>query len=1224
MWASPAFMWASPAFSQSDRGAITGTVSDPSGAVVLNARVTATNLDTGEVRETTTNEQGNYTLPELPADPYRLAVEAPGFKTATIEGIQVAVQVTRTADVRLEVGVASETVTVTAEDTAVIQTETPVRQTNVTERQVKELPLQVNASVGGRTPLAFIFLDSNVTSVGGGTNADSFRVSGGQARGTEILIDGAPARRAQNGTTFSEVAPSPNAFQEFTVSTSGFSAEFGNTSGGVVNFTIKSGSNEFHGEAYELHRNTVLNANSFRSNAQGLPRDLDRQHNFGFNVGGPVYLPRFGEGGPAYYSGKNRTFFFFNYEGYRFNQSETVNLSVPTQRMRQGDFSELFTDPDVLRQFPGGVQVYDPRSGASGNRRAFAGNVVSQSSFDPVGFNILQAFPLPTRPGVFRNYTATSTNPTEMNNPVFKIDQILSESQRLGLSYSYRKLTRIAGGFPRFPRPNVAFGVFDQSITSQYARAIHDYSITPTLVNHINLGFTRFNTVIANTTTGFDPFSLGIPRASVLGGTFPSVDFPGYGDPANPNGDVRSYQGTGSSFFNDLPFADNTAQFADAVTYIKGRQTFKFGTDLRFQQFNTAQLLSPGGWFNFRHNQTTNGTVGNPDAVPDNQGWPIASLLTGATEWSFNSSKTLDPGYRYFQPAFFFQDDIKVTPNLTLNLGVRYEILGPRGESKGRLRGFNPNVINPEVNRLGALVSPSGQGVLQAENEAIAPQDFSAISPRLGFAYSLNDRTVVRGGYGIYYNPILYGVGGSNIITEGTEGYNTHQVYQNPGTNVRNFLSSFPARPPTDPTNQFIGRDITYFDLDYKSGRLQQYSLDIQRQLPYSFAASVGYIGNRGTRLRSQFNPINKLPLEALRLGAPLLRTPLSTITNPTTPTDVALAAVARSYAQSVGITLPTSTAAVYSGFNGTVAQALRPFPQYNIINNALEHEGQSWYNALQAKLDRRFTQGIQFGVSYTFSKLITDAAEDLLGASALNGVVQNPYDRRSLRSVSPNDVPHVLVFNYIFELPFGRGRRFLDRGGIVDVLLGGWQVSGIQRYQSGRPLAVSTSRNTGFLSQDIFNVGGNLRPNLTGQPILLDNPVQRGVTLGVLNPAAFAQPPEFGAAPGAIGSPEYAAYYADPTRFFGNASPVLDDYRVFPFYSENISLLKKTRIRETVTLELRGEFFNVFNRNRFGQPESNFETFNPSNPSGSNFGFAGTDVGFTPRIVQVGVRLLF
>src|ERR1700720_841326 len=348
---------ATASFGQSDRGTITGTVTDPSGAVVSNPKISATNGSTGAGRETTTSGEGNYTLPELPAAPYKVTAEAQGFKTAT-QTLQLQVQVTRRADFTLTVGTAGETTTVTTE-APMIQTESAVQQTSVSEKQVRELPLQVSAEFGGRTPLSFIFLDSSITSTNGagstdrGTDASNFRVNGGQAQGTSILIDGAGTQRAQNGTFFSEVAPGPDAYQEFTISTSSYSAEFGSSSGGVVNFTLKTGGNGYHGEVYDLLRNTAFNANTFVNNFNNLPRNVDQENDFGFNLGGPVWIPKL-------YKGTNRTFFFFNYEGYKFKQGENVLLTVPTEKMRTGDFSELLTDPYVTQFFGGPVSIYDP------------------------------------------------------------------------------------------------------------------------------------------------------------------------------------------------------------------------------------------------------------------------------------------------------------------------------------------------------------------------------------------------------------------------------------------------------------------------------------------------------------------------------------------------------------------------------------------------------------------------------------------------------------------------------------------------------------------------------------------------------------------------------------------------------------------------------------------------------------------------------------------------
>ncbi|MFL6285191.1 MAG: carboxypeptidase regulatory-like domain-containing protein [Pyrinomonadaceae bacterium] len=1220
------------AYAQSDRGSITGTVTDPTGAVVPNAKITATSLDTAEVREVTSSGEGSYTLPELRAGRWRVSVEAQGFKSVTVEDYKVAVQVTHSLDFKLEIGAVADVVTVTAEQQFAIQTDTPVRQTNVNERQVKELPLQVSSEFSGRTPLSFIFLDSNVTSgAGSGTNASNFRVNGGQGLGTEILIDGASTRRSQNGSFFSEVAPGPNAYQEFTISTSNYSAEYGQSSGGVVNFTLKSGGNEYHGEVYDLFRNNALNANSFLNNSQNLPIVRDHEHDYGGNVGGPIYLPRFGEGGKSYWSGKNRAFFFFNMESYRFSQGENVLVSVPTARMRTGDFSELLTDPVILARNGGPIQLYSPIAGfdAQGrpivaplhSRVAIPGNRLDlfrlptgQSIIDPVGQNIMSFFPQANRPGVFRNYLAQSSTPTQMNNPTFKIDTILSDRQRLTFSFAYRNNTRVAGGAPRFPDPVIAFGRWNQFFKSQFYRLQHDYTFGPNLLNHFNAGFNRYDVANRNTTEGFNTQSLGFPAGATQNKAFPEIDFPGYGDPADPNGNVRAYQGIGSTFFSDR-LRDNGLEFSDFMTFIHGRHTMKFGGDFRIQRFNIHQLLSPGGWINFRSPQTSNCDC-------DAEGFPIASLLTGATEFSFNAAQNFDPAWRQFTHSYFFQDDIKVTPHLTVNAGVRYDLPGLRTESHGAFRGFDPSVPNPAAGgRLGALVTADAttNGGIQASDATLTRPDRSNFGPRLGFAYTLNSKTVVRGGAGLYYAPIIYGVNGANTLTEGTAGFNTPFVANcdtGPGCTANEradlFLRSFRQVSASTPTSQFINSSVDFFDRDFRTGRTFQYGVDIQRQLPWKFVATLSYTGHRASRLRSNFSRINALPFNALRLGAPLLSKNLNDVTS-----------AERAYASSVGVTLPANSNAVFTGFNGSVGQALKPFPQYNFITNQLESQGRSWYDAGTAKLERRFSNGIQFGASYTFSKLLTNAAEDLFGGSPTGSLIQIPGDSAGLKSISPNNATHVFVVNYLIELPFGKGHHFMNGGGWSDRIFGGWQINGIQRYESGLPLVIRQTRQDFFSSGSPTGFNTDLRPNLTGQPILTNNP-ETGSRVQVFNPAAFAAPPCYTCAPaetlasGAI-NPDYAAYYANPLRFFGNAPATISSARVNPFFLENISLLKKTRLTETVTMELGAEAFNVFNRHRFNYPGS--DLIDPA-----NFGFAsvGDATFYSPRVIQIRVRFTY
>jgi hypothetical protein len=378
--------------------------------------------------------------------------------------------------------------------------------------------------------------------------------------------------------------------------------------------------------------------------------------------------------------------------------------------------------------------------------------------------------------------------------------------------------------------------------------------------------------------------------------------------------------------------------------------------------------------------------------------------------------------------------------------------------------------------------------------------------------------------------------------------------------------------------------------------------------------ASVGYIGHRATRLRSNFQRLNALPLNYLRLGFPILNKNIADLT-----------AADRAYASSIGVALPANNNAVFAGFSGNVAQALRPYPQYGNINSQLESNGQSFYNAMQAKLDRRFAQGIQFGVSYTFSKLITDASEDLFGGSPASGVIQNPFDRRQIRTVSPNNPYHIVVFNYLFELPFGKGKRFLNQGGWVDRLVGGFQFNGIQRYQSGLPLIIQTSAPAARDFLSLVGYNGNLRPNLTGQAIVTGND-PGGLFFQLVNRGAFAVPGDPGGPPlyqapptTDPSNPLYAAYYSNPLVFFGTAPPVLDKARVLPYFIENMSLIKKTRLTETVTLELGLEGFNVFNRHRYNFPSSDlrFGDFGRSS-------VVSNDAIFSPRVVQLRGRLTF
>ncbi len=1224
---------------QSDRGTVRGTVTDPSDAVVAGAKVVLTSIERGETRQVTSSDDGLFVFAEIKAGLYQMSVEANGFKRTSVDNIKVDVQGIQSLAIKLELGeISGNVVNVNAEAVA-INADNPVRQTTVTEQQVRELPLLTSSESGGRSPLSFIFLDSNVGAADqSGTNdASKFRVSGGQAGGAEILIDGAGTRRTQNGNFFTEVAPGPNAYQEFTVSTNSYSAEFGNSSGGIINFTLKSGSNQFHGEAYNLVRNEALNANSFFNNANGISeRNRDNENNYGFNIGGPIYVPNFGEGtsGGFLRNLKDRAFFFVNYEGFKLLRAANTLQTVPTVRMRRGDFGELLTDPYILAT-SGPIRLYDPRQPV-GSRNLIPGNrldLVTGTIFaaganrpliDPAGLAILQFYPLPTREGVQNNYQSRIPFPSKSNQVQAKFDFNVTQKQHLNFSLSRRNNNRLAGNSPVLPVPFVqGFGPFQQDFTSSILRLQHDYTLTSSLINHFNVGYTFYDVINGNTTLGFNTSSLGIPANATSNQAFPLIDFVGRGNNRN-----SPYFTTdiGSTDFSDHT-RDATLEFSDSLTYIRGRQTFKGGVTIRRNQYNVSQLIHPGGRFGFHEDQTRRDGDGS-------SGYPLASLVAGATEWSFVGNDQVDPAFRQMTQSYFLQDDIKVSQKLTINIGMRYDLPGARTEANDRFRSFDPDVINPAIGRRGAIVGAAGQGGLQAISKSLSPQDKSNFGPRLGAAYALNSKTVVRAGIGLYYAPIIYGIGGSGSLKDGTIGYNFDDYLTRPGEGQisSQFLSTFQPLPSfaNDPNGQALGaQTIPYFDKNFRTGRSLQYTIDLQRELPFKLVGSIGYIGHTDDRLRSNFGRLNAVPFDYLKLGFPILNKPFSQLSAPE-----------RAYAASIGVPLAVNANAIFNGFDGTVAQSLKPFPQYNNIDNYLESQGQSRYNALQLKLDRRFSQGIQFGLAYTASRLITNSSEDILGGSPLNSLIQNPFDRSSLMTTSPTNSPHVFVANFIAELPFGKGKKFLDKGGIIDKIFGGFQVSGIFRYQAGLPLVVSVSPDTGNGNfTDLIGYATQLRPNLTGQNINTITPCLPGVPAAndrqySVNCGAFSFPTDFtrpvDAAGNAlvVGSAAYTAFYADPNKFFGNAPVVNTDFRSDPYFSENMSILKKTRINETVFFEIGAEFFNVFNRTRYLQPDGNLGRFFNGRFDNPNFGQKGAALGVDEfggnRVIQLRARLVF
>ncbi|MFN7948038.1 MAG: carboxypeptidase regulatory-like domain-containing protein [Blastocatellia bacterium] len=1173
---------APPGAAQSSRGAIAGSTVDSTGAVVPHAKIVARNTATGVTVEVESTSEGNYKLPELPAGTYTLTVTAPGFKTAERTGVRVEVNSTLALDIALEAGQVTDTVSVVA-DAPTVQAETSDVGTVVRPRQVLELPLIVNGVGGLRSPEAFTFLapgvvgpgtatDAGVRNDGSGENGGAFqsKFSGSQNFSNEVLVDGASMFRSENGSSFDETAMSIEAVQEFKVYTSTLPAEFGRTGGGITSFAIKSGSNQFHGDLYDFYRNRVLNANRFFNNARHLDRPLDNFHNYGGTVGGPVYLPRFGTGGSPVLSGKDRTFFFFSYEGFRRNAAGTQTNTLPTTAFRNGDFSSVLTTnrigTDALGRpiFEGAI--YDPLTTRTVNgqlvRDPFLNNMIPTARFSQVAKNVLALIPGPTRAGRFNNFDFNGTNSVRTYTWTTRIDHTLTTKQRISGSYS-RRLNKDGKCVTSLPEP-LETCAWDQNFGTHYFRAAHDYTITPTVLNHLNIGVNR--TVSSNLSFAANQGwadRIGLKGAG--GDLFPHFNL----------GEGITSIGSTQNALN----IDNGYRFNDGVSWVRGQHSFKFGADYREQRYTPTNQGANSGDFGFGRGQTAVSPT-----FSDRTGFAFASFLLGAVGGGSDKQSTNLIQWRSRYYALFAQDDWKVTKNFVLNLGLRWDVDVPRRELHNRFSSFDPTLPNPAAgNRPGALAFASD------DNERFADVWYKDFGPRVGFAWSPDRRegvmgklfggagkTVIRGGYGIYYQPLIYADFGERLVAGFAGSVNFPSLN---GFDPAFFLDQgVPQQPLVRNSTILNGSDIEYIQKDHgRPPMIQNWSLEVQRELATDLILTVGYVGTNGHHLRSQLQNTNALPTQFLRLG------------------DLLFADISSPEARAAGINPP------YAGFQGSVFQALRPFPQYNFINTdcCLENLGNSNYNSLQVKLERRFRQGLNLLAAYTFSKTITDSdsALPIFATFSGGGSEQNPYDRRSEKSISNQDIPHIFVTSFIYELPFGEGKSLAPSNKVLSKFVSGWQVGGVLRYQSGQPFSFGCAGG--------IPTEGCIRFNrVAGVDIL--TPAARSDNFDVLNGTFFNR--------AAFADPNAGRKPTDPFRF-GTMSRTTAEVRSQGFKNEDFSIIKKTKIREAATVEFRTEIFNAFNRVVLRRPVTDVN----AGDFGRIYGTANN-----PRTIQFGLKILF
>ena len=1142
-------------FAQTERGQIAGVISDASGASVAGASIRIVNKGTNTPLTVSSGATGDYTAPNLPPGGYRVEISAPGFKKFIRDNITINAAASVRIDARLELGQVSETIEVTT-PVAQIQTENARVSTSVSNKLVDELPLVVGGEM--RNPFGLVAIAPEAKGSG-----SRLSLGGGQARAWNATMDGLSiaTNRAADATEIAYTAPSLEAITEFSVDTNGFKAEYGQAGGGVMTFVSKSGTNEFHGNAFEFLRNDAMDARGFFA----PKRAVYKQHDFGATFGGPVIIPKL-------YDGRNKTFFFASFEGFRNRVGSTdAFFSVPTPEMFQGDFSNL-VDQSNRR-----LAIYDPsttrQTGTTFTRDAFANNQVPASRFSTFAKQVLP-FAQPVKPNVaglvpgtigyirnnFISQGGSLTTPT--NKASIKVDQNIGAKQRVGFFMNVtRNETALSNTTPGLPEP-LWSGQVSQFTTESY-RLTHDYTLSPTLLNHFAFGVNQFykNSNSSNSGKGWKD-KICLKNAVDCNDNFPRLsfsEFSGWG--------AASYNGTAQPMFS----------IKDDLSWVKGKHTFKFGyayDDQRANGFGQQDIMGAAG-FSFL------GT-GLPGVTTYTSGSSFASFLLGeANTGNTETIRKVTQFYRYH--GGYIQDDWRLTRKLILNIGLRYDNTRPPISATDSYSDFTPDRPNPAVNGFPGALRFAGNGQGREGTRSLVPSWNAGWGPRLSLAYSINDKTTVRMGAGRSFSRVaVVGSSGHFAGFIGQYSFSSPNNGVNPAFRADEGLPAYTLPPAINPSFQ-NNQAVDYWNgLDaVRAPENITWTLSAQRQLNQNTVLEVNYNASLGSHLPTGLLNLNQIPKATYddlvnRFG-------------PTQANNILRAQATSALAVDAGVRLPYanfSNAAVQ--LNRTAGQALRPFPQYLSIQTGAregDKSGHSTYHAMVVKLDRRFSNGLTFNWSYAFSKILTDS--DSYGVDG--GGSQDHFNRSLEKSIGRDDQTHGLKLNTLYELPFGKGRRWELRGAFLNAVAGGWRIGAIQSYLSGFPLAVS--RNNPLVA---FN--GTTRPTITSydgwQPTWKN---------GDFDPAVDRRL-------------DRSVFPVQPVNF-GNATRFNPNMREFPNYNENISIGKVFPLREKIRLDFRAEAFNLFNRVRFGTGGTSLD--------GTNFGVV-VDQANTQRQLQVALKLYF
>jgi hypothetical protein len=1068
-------------------------------------------------------------------------------------------------------------------------------------KQIEDLPLALGGVGALRAPEAFVFLQPATTGPGSANSNNGVflsKIAGGQNYGNEVLLDGASQERSENGSSFDEESPSVEALQEFKVTTSLPEAEFGRTTGGVEDFAVRSGGNSYHGTGFELLRNQALDANTYFNNGfralncpgssdpaacdKSYATPFDHKNDFGGTFSGPVRIPHI-------YKGSDKTFFLFAWEQLKYTTSSTQTVTVPTMAERGGNFADRLTTTQVGTDPCTGMPIYngeifDPATtrtvnangGTTECRTPFQGNMITTGRISKVATALLNYYPLPTTNTVTNNYVQNGVAPITDTTYSVRIDDNVTSKLKVYGSYNTRENALFTSGVPSLPTAANPEGYY-QNFTAHLVRIGADYQLRPNLLNVFVFGVNRTNSQNFSTAA-----TIGSNWASLLGlgNTAPSRNFP-----LISTGDAITNLGNGDNDDN----IDNGFRLNDAVNWTHGRNNFKFGTDVRAQQYSPINGNNP--YLNFGAGQTAG-------ALGQGGGLGFASLELGEATGGGQNVPIETPRWTSWYYAFFVQDDLKLTKNLTLNLGVRYDVDVPRKEAHNDTSNFSPTALDPELGIPGALVFGS---TCKGCNTRWANTWYKDIAPRVGFAWSpdfLHGRTVIRGGAGIIYGPLVYDDFGGSTVT----GYTVNPSNNSPNGFDPSFQidAGFPAYtpPPNLDPGFYNGQPLANSWIVPSAGRpamVDNWNLQIQHQLADDLIATVGYIGNHAQDLESNLLNPNNMPISDFALADALYQ-PFN--------------------GNSAGVPLPFPKFLQNWGGNPALQQALRPFPQYDFIDQGccLENVGMSSFNALTATLQRHFKDGINTQISYTWSKTFTDADSALPNHGVGVAQDQNVFDLHQEKALSAQDIPQQLVLSGLYEFPAGKGKRFFNHG-IESQVLGGWELGTVWRFQSGQPLSFgcasgipgfencirfdrepgaslkSAVYKKGSKALDPFVIvppGGSVDPNRNTMFNLEYNDVTQTNSPVPGAPIAFYDP-----------NGNYARDCSKATLANCNSAPdqpyrlggvglprTTGEIRTPAYVNNDLSVLKRFPIRENLNFSLKAEFLNTFNQHTFSIPD--------------------------------------